>query len=574
MSTMLKDTLLKSGLSREQIAEAEARSERENISFMHAIELFGVLDEKTILNIFSRHFKIPKAHLDEMDVPRAILDLIPKELAARLRVIPIDRAGNNIIIAMGDPRNLQAIDTIRFTSGYIAKPVLASEVRITEALEKYYGKVIDFKSFAEDTSTGIKTGMRAPTERKQIDSVKSKDDGPIIKLVNDVMIQCLRRRASDIHFEVYEDTMRIRLRIDGALHEIVRPPSGMKQPLVSRIKIMAGMNIAETRLPQDGAINIMIGDKPVDFRVNTLPTIHGEKIVMRILDKSNLQVDMTRLGFEEDQLASFKKCIANPHGMVLVTGPTGSGKTTTLYSALQELNKEHANIMTAEDPVEYNLAGINQVQMKSDIGLTFATALRAFLRQDPDVIMVGEIRDLETAEIGIKAALTGHMVLSTLHTNSAPDTISRLLNMGVEGFNLVSALTCITAQRLMRKICDKCRIVDPEVTPEILVELGIHPSYVDRVKAYKGQGCSACGNSGTKGRVAVHEVLVMNEAVKLSILKGKSSLDIKKVAMQTGMRTLRQSALNKMVQGLSSAQEVIKTTAADKEDGAANKSAA
>jgi type IV pilus assembly protein PilB len=576
MSSLLNESLFKSGLSRDQLNEAESRAEKENISVMHAIEQMSVIEEKALLNIFSKYYKIPKAYLDEMDVPRNILDLIPKELAVRLRVIPIDRAGNNIIVAMGDPRNLQAIDTIRFTSGYFAKPVLASETRISEAIEKYYGKVLDMKSFGDDTATGIKVaGRAAANERRQIEATRaSKDDGPIIKLVNDVMIQCLRRRASDIHFENYEETMRIRLRIDGALHEVAKPPSAMKGPLISRIKIMAGMNIAETRLPQDGAINIMIGDKPVDFRVNTLPTIHGEKIVMRILDKSNLQVDMTRLGFEEDQLISFKKCIANPHGMVLVTGPTGSGKTTTLYSALQELNREHANIMTAEDPVEYNLTGINQVQMKSEIGLTFAAALRAFLRQDPDVIMVGEIRDLETAEISIKAALTGHMVLSTLHTNSAPDTISRLLNMGVEGFNLVSALTCITAQRLMRKICEKCRIIDTSVTPEILVELGIHPSYIDKIKTYKGQGCTSCGNSGTKGRVAVHEVLVMNEQIRHAILKGKAGIEIKKVAMQTGMRTLRQSALNKMIQGHSSAQEVIKTTTADKAEGDGNKSAA
>jgi type IV pilus assembly protein PilB len=574
MSSPLNDLLLKNGISPTQISDAEARAEKENISFMFALELMAVLEEKALLSIFSRFYKIPKAHLDEMDLPKNIIDLIPKELAVRLRVVPIDRAGNNIIVAMGNPLNLKVLDTIRFTAGYTAKPVLASEIRITEALEKYYGKVLDMKGFADDAGAS-KINVKAGGERRQIESLKStKEDGPIIKLVNDVMIQCLRRKASDIHFENYEESMRIRLRIDGALHEIARPPSGMKGPLISRIKIMAGMNIAETRLPQDGAINISIGDKPVDFRVNTLPTIHGEKIVMRILDKSALQVDMTRLGFEEDQLSQFKKCIANPHGMVLVTGPTGSGKTTTLYSALQELNREHANIMTAEDPVEYNLSGINQVQMKSDIGLTFANALRAFLRQDPDVIMVGEIRDLETAEISIKAALTGHMVLSTLHTNSAPDTISRLLNMGVEGFNLVSALTCITAQRLMRKICERCRILDPDVTPEILIELGIHASYIDKIKTYKGQGCPACGNSGTKGRIAVHEVLVMNEQIRYAILKGKAGLEIKKVAMQSGMRTLRQSALNKMIQGHTSAQEVVKTTTADKAEGDSNKSVA
>lgn len=564
MSSTLQELLTTNGLTPSQVQDAEARAEKDGISLMHALELMGVLDEKSILNIFSNHFRIPKAHLEEMDIPGTILELIPKELAIRLRAIPIDRAGNNIIVAMGDPRNLQAIDTIRFTSGYFAKPVLASEVRISEALEKYYGKVLDLKPLADDNG---RQGNKAQLERKQIASIKvSKDDGPIIKLVNDAMIQCLRRRASDIHFENYEEGMRIRLRIDGALHEVARPPASMRGPLISRIKIMAGMNIAETRLPQDGAINIMIGEKPVDFRVNTLPTIHGEKIVMRILDKSNLQVDMTKLGFENDQLAIFKKSIASPQGMVLVTGPTGSGKTTTLYSALQALNREHSNIMTAEDPVEYNLTGINQVQMKPEIGLTFAAALRAFLRQDPDIIMVGEIRDLETAEIAIKAALTGHLVLSTLHTNSAPDTISRLMNMGVEGFNLVSALSCITAQRLMRRICERCKVPDETVTPQVLVDLGIHQDHANSITTYKGQGCTACGNSGTKGRIAVHEILVMNESVRNAILKGKAGTEIKKVAMQAGMRSLRQSALNKMVQGLCSAQEVVKTTTPDRNE--------
>ncbi|MEZ4743069.1 MAG: type IV-A pilus assembly ATPase PilB [Bdellovibrionota bacterium] len=563
MAESLKDLLTKGGLSREQRKEAEAKAERENISLMHAIELLGYLDEKTVLSIFSTYYRIPKAYLDDMDVSRGILDLIPKELAVKFRVVPIDRAGNNIILAMGDPRNLQAIDTIRFSAGYFAKPVLASEIRITEAIEKYYGKVIDLKGLESETGSKSRVAQRTQ-DRKQIAGVKaSKDDGPIIKIVNDVMIQCLRRGASDIHFEVYEETMRIRLRIDGSLIEIARPPLSMKGPLISRIKIMAGMNIAESRLPQDGAINIMIGDKPVDFRVNTLPTVYGEKIVMRILDKSNLQVDMTQLGFEEDQLKSFKSSILNPHGMVLVTGPTGSGKTTTLYSALQELNVEGSNIMTAEDPVEYNLSGINQVQMKSEIGLDFAAALRAFLRQDPDIIMVGEIRDLETAQIAIKAALTGHMVLSTLHTNSAPDTVSRLLNMGVEGFNLVSALSCITAQRLLKKICSRCRVIDESVTPDVLISLGIHPSHANKVQAYKGAGCSACGKSGTKGRVAVHEVLLMNEYVKKAILADASAMEIKEVAMQTGMRTLRQSAINKLAQGLASATEVVKVTSAD-----------
>jgi type IV pilus assembly protein PilB len=340
----------------------------------------------------------------------------------------------------------------------------------------------------------------------------------------------------------------------------------MKAALISRIKIMASLDISETRLPQDGAINITIANKPVDFRVSSLPTVYGEKTVMRILDKSALQTDMTQLGFDVEELKKFKDSIHQPFGMVLVTGPTGSGKTTTLYSALAELNKESENIMTAEDPVEYNLEGVNQVQMKSDIGLTFAATLRSFLRQDPDIIMVGEIRDLETAEIAIKAALTGHMVLSTLHTNSAPDTISRLLNMGVESFNLISALTCVTAQRLVRKICEKCRVVDDAITPQMMIDLGIHPQYAARVQAFKGTGCHACGGTGNKGRIAVHEVLKLSDPVREAIISNAPAMTIKKIAMANGMRSLRQSALNKMAQGITSAQEVIKATTSDNDD--------
>ena len=483
-----------------------------------------------------------------------------------MRVIPVDKAGNNIVIATGDPKDLKKMDTIRFKSGFNPKPVIASENQISKALEKHYSNLSNLDTIIQDSKKFDPKDNDDNSNRTIIKSGENnKEDGPIINLVNDVLFQCLNRGASDIHIEPYEEYMRIRLRIDGALIEIAKPPKPMQNPLISRVKIMAGLNIAESRLPQDGAINIVIDEKPIDFRVNTLPTAYGEKIVMRILDKSNLQVDMTKLGLEEDQLKEFNVSIKKPNGIVLVTGPTGSGKTTTLYSALQELNKVESNIMTSEDPVEYNLPGINQVQMKADIGLNFAAALRAFLRQDPDIIMVGEIRDLETAEIAMKAALTGHLVLSTLHTNSAPDTISRLLNMGVAPFNLVAALNCITAQRLMRKICSECKIVDPDITPKVMLELGIHPAHIEKVKAYKGKGCNACNNSGTKGRVAVHEVLVLNENVNRSILRGDAAIDIKKVAMQNGMRTLRQSAINKMVRGVSPASEVIKTTSSDNE---------
>lgn len=556
----------KLGIPADGFAAAEARADKDGISIMHAIELMGLAEDEAILDAFAGYFKIQKANLANMEIPRGIIDLIPKDLALSLRVVPIDRAGNNIIIAMGDPRNLQAIDTIRFKAGYFAKPVLASELRITEALEKYYGKMVDFGAVSKD-DVNTPTVKASTDNRQAISSRGDKNDGVVIKFVNDILIQCLQRNASDIHIEPYEDFLRIRLRIDGVLHEVARAPLNMKAALISRVKIMSSLDIAETRLPQDGAINIRINDKPVDFRVSTIPGTAGEKIVMRILDKTALNTDLTTLGFEKDQFELFKEAIHRPFGMVLVTGPTGSGKTRTLYSALADLNRESDNIMTAEDPVEFVVEGINQCQMKPDIGLTFATALKAFLRQDPDIIMVGEVRDLETAEIAIKAALTGHLVFSTLHTNSAPETISRLLNMGIEPFNLVSALNLVTAQRLMRKICERCREIDPEVTPEVLITMGIHPSYADKVKAYRGAGCAACGRTGMKGRVAVHEVMMLTDPLREAIVKGLPPMEIKRVAMATGMRTLRQSALSKMVQGITTAQEVISSSNPDVSEG-------
>lgn len=550
------------GIPEEIFKKAVAIAEKNRSSILGALEATTEVDESVLLDIFAKYYQTPKVKLSEMDIPTSIIGIVPKSIAQEYRIVPIDRAGNNLVIATANPKNLAALDTIRFKVGYFPKPVLASELQIAQAIERYYGK-LDFGPI-DSSNQDVSFNTRAPV-RQTIGVVGSgeKDDGTIVRLVNDVLIQCLSRKASDIHVESYEDSIRIRLRIDGNLVEIAQPPVNMKAALISRIKILSGMNIAESRLPQDGAINISIGDKPVDFRVNSLPTTHGEKIVMRILDKSNLHVDMTALGFEKAQLESFNRAIHSSFGMVLVTGPTGSGKTTTLYSALQELNREDCNILTAEDPVEYSLAGVNQSQMKPEIGLDFANALRAFLRQDPDIIMVGEIRDLETAEIAIKASLTGHLVLSTLHTNSAPDTISRLLNMGVANFNLVAALTCITAQRLMKMICKRCKQVDQTVTPEVLLDLGIPANYVKKVKAHVGRGCEACNGTGVKGRVAIHEVLIMSEPIKQAILEKSSSMQLKRTAMENGMKTLRQSALSKMAQGLVSAQEVVKVTASD-----------
>ena len=472
-------------------------------------------------------------------------------------------------MAIENPLDLRLIDLIRFQTGFSAKPVLAGEAAITRALDRYYQATnIDLDKLTQENTEQVKTRSRSQKNEKRtvIGETPSEDSGPIIQLVDQILLQCVTRGASDIHIEPYETHLRVRLRIDGSLHEIARPSGNFKAPVTSRFKIMSGLNIAEKRLPQDGNINVTIAGKPIDFRVNTLPTVYGEKIVLRILDKSSLQVDMTKLGFEKDDLARFKSCIHRPFGMVLVTGPTGSGKTTTLYSALSDLNKVSENIMTAEDPVEFNLDGINQVHINSGIGLNFAAALKAFLRQDPDIIMVGEIRDFETGEIAIKAALTGHLVLSTLHTNSAADTIVRLQNMGLESFNLVSALNVIVAQRLMRKLCTKCKAPDDTLRPEHLIQLGIEPQHINKFTPLKAVGCEQCSRTGYKGRLAVHEVMVATETLREAIMDNAPAMVLKKIAMSEGMRTLRQNALRKFARGDTDAVEVVKTTSSDKDD--------
>ncbi|NDE13938.1 type IV-A pilus assembly ATPase PilB [bacterium] len=552
------------GLTDEQIKEATEHAAKAEISLTHAIELLEFVPVEKYLEIMGKIYRVPHIRLDEKEIPRAIVELIPREVAMKFKVIPVSQSANEIVVAMADPRELETINSVRFKTGLFARPVLAAESHILEALAKYYGRSNMDLAALEKQGQDLETAIDVlGVKRKDIGSGGADTDGPIIKLVNYILLEAQSRGASDIHIEPYETYVRVRLRIDGVLRELTRPPANMKAGLISRIKIMSRLDIAESRLPQDGAINILISSNPVDYRVSTLPTFYGEKIVMRILDKSALKVDMTQLGLDQDQLDKFMNSIHSPFGMVLVTGPTGSGKTTTLYSALSELNQESDNIMTAEDPVEYNIEGINQVQTKPEIGLTFAEALKSFLRQDPDVIMVGEIRDLETAEIAVKAALTGHMVLSTLHTNSAPDTIHRLLNMGVESFNLVSALNCITAQRLIRKICVKCKTVDDSVTPDMLIRSGIASQFVPRIKPMKGTGCGACSNTGNKGRIAVHEVLKVNDAIRQAIMDGAASMDLKKVAMANGMRTLRQSALMKMAAGQVSFNEAISNTASD-----------
>ncbi len=561
MEKLKKNILDKSDLTGEEFAKTLKRSQVENISLFQSFSKYSQVDENILLSIFADYYKINSIKIDQANIDNAIINIIPRDLAVKYNVLPIEKMGQHLILATSNPKDLKAIDDVSAKANCNITLVLAHEKKIKNIINKVFGS-IDMSNLKD-----LKKSKKNVLDAKRMiieEQPGDKKNDPVIQLVNDVLVTCINKGASDIHIEPYEEFIRIRLRVDGFLVEIAKPPINMKGALVSRIKIMSGLNIAENRLPQDGAINLTVEKKPIDFRVNTLPTMYGEKIVLRLLDKSNLQVDMTELGFESEQLQLFKKSINSPNGMVLVTGPTGSGKTTTLYSALQELNTEFANIMTAEDPVEYNLTGINQLQVKNDIGLNFASALRAFLRQDPDIIMVGEVRDIETAEISIKASLTGHMVLSTVHTNSASDTIARLLNMGVAPFNLVGALNCITAQRLVRKLCKNCTTEDKSISDTMLIEAGIPEKLINKIKIFKGRGCDDCNQSGYSGRIAVHEVMVINDKIKNCILKNESVLEIKKIAIQSGMKTLRQSALIKMLRGVTSFSEVLKATASDR----------
>jgi type IV pilus assembly protein PilB len=566
MQQVLIDALVALGFGAQELEKAESTSSTQGASLMAVLESYNRVDSTKLLSLFGQILRMPVTSLSNKDIPSNIIELIPRDIALKHKVIPIERLANNIILAMSSPKDIGIQQSIEFKTKTFVKPVLALESQISEALQKYYGKSFDMTSLNSSGKPGQTQEVNKEEARLEIGDSAEKGEGALITLVNDILQQCLARGASDIHIEPFEKNVRVRLRIDGELIELVNVPVQYKNNLIARVKILSKLVITETRKPQDGNIRLLISGKPVDFRVNSVPTVYGEKIVMRILDKSALQVDMTKLGFDKEDLRRFKECIQSPYGMVLVTGPTGSGKTTTLYSALAELNKIDTNVMTAEDPVEYSLEGVNQVHVKPEFGVTFADALKAFLRQDPDVIMVGEIRDLETAEIAIKAALTGHMLLSTLHTNSAPETISRLLNMGVAPFNLVAALTCVVAQRLVRKICDKCKIVDESATPEVLVQLGIPKEFASKYKAYKGVGCPACRGTGSRGRAGIHEVLVMTDPIKRAILAGKSALDIKIIAMDSGMKSLRQSALIKMTQGVCSAEEVVSSTVSDRDE--------
>jgi len=537
----------------------------------------GYIDEHQLVAYLSKQYGVPAINLDQFEISLDILRAVSRETATKHKLIPISKSGSTLVVATSDPSNIFAVDDLKFATGNNIEVVVTSERSIRNAIERFYGSQKEWEDArkAQESTAAVDKLMGdlddflielSGEENIDINDLeKASEEAPVIKLVNHLLIDSIRKGASDIHIEPYEKELRVRYRIDGVLYDIMRPPFKLKNAVSSRIKVMSSLDIAERRLPQDGRIKVKLGQhKAMEYRVSVVPTLFGEKVVMRILDKESLQLDLTKLGFYEDQLEVFRRSIYQPYGMVLITGPTGSGKTTTLYSSLMDLNQTDVNISTAEDPVEYSLLGVNQVQVHEEIGLTFASCLRSFLRQDPDIILVGEIRDYETAEIAIKSALTGHLVLSTLHTNDAPSTITRLLNMGVEPFLVTASLNAIVAQRLVRVVCPECKH-ETEVAPQVLIDLGVSPKEVADYVLYKGtgEGCKLCSGTGYKGRLAVFEVMELNDELKEFILSGASALEIKREGIRQGMRTLRQSALQKLKQGITSIEEVVRNTTAD-----------
>ena len=527
------------------------------------------LTEEKLVAFLSKQYGVPAINLSDYKIESSVTKFMPQEVAYKYQILPVAKVGATLTIAMVDPSNVFAIDDVKFMTGYNVEPVVASESAIREAIAEYYGQsdslqtAMDGLKKTDGELFDLIEGIEGEEEDIDINELKQAvEEAPVVKLVNLMLSEAIGRGASDIHLEPYEKSFRVRYRIDGVLYDVMQPPLKLKAALSSRVKIMSELDIAERRLPQDGRIKLKLKNKEVDLRVSTLPTLFGEKIVMRILDKSNLVLDLTKLGFEQKAMQEFEEAIHSPYGMVLVTGPTGSGKTTTLYSALSTINTVDVNIMTTEDPVEYNLLGINQVQVKEEIGLTFASALRSFLRQDPDIIMVGEIRDFETAEIAVKAALTGHLVLSTLHTNDAPSTISRLLNMGIEPFLVSASVLLILAQRLCRQICKDCKEEEKVPIPAIM-NLGFSEQEARSIKCYKGKGCNICNDTGYKGRIALYEVMPVRDEVKELILEGASANEIKNTAVRLGMRTLRMSGIGKIKEGVTTIEEVLRVTFGD-----------
>jgi type IV pilus assembly protein PilB len=575
-TSLLGQLLLKAKLITEgQLNEALRLQRLEGKRLGSVLLKLGHINEESLITFLSRQYNAHAINISDHKIDTTLLKLIPYETAKKYQLIPISKNGAGLRIAIADPSNSLAIDDVRFLSGMKVSVHVAAESSIMEAIEKHYPKKEAKVTISgrkgkdimeiEDLNKVIGSALEDITvvEEKEDKEALKEIDAPIVKLVNGMLMNAIRSRASDIHVEPSEDILRVRYRIDGVLQPVLKLPVKIKNAITSRIKIMSHLDISERRLPQDGRIKLKFGDdREIDFRVSTLPTLFGEKVVMRILDKSNLQLDLSRLGFDEHQLMDFFDAIEKPYGMILVTGPTGSGKTTTLYSALSHLNKPGANIMTAEDPVEYNFFGINQVHIREDIGLNFASALRSFLRQDPDIILVGEIRDFETAEIAIKAALTGHLVLSTLHTNDAPGTIARLINMGIEPIMVSSSVILIVAQRLARKICENCK-EEEHLSETTLIKAGFSPDIVKDIKCYMGKGCPECNNTGYKGRLAVYEIMPIKDELKEMILQGAPAAEIKKEAVRLGMSTLRQSGLKKVMSGITTVEEILRVTFED-----------
>ena len=550
-------------ISLQQLRQAQEESQRTGSNLGYALAKLGYVNDEDITSFLSQQYRVPTINLEELEIPEEIVKLVAREQCERHRVLPVSRAGSALVVAMADPTNLNAIDDLKFLTGYNIEPVIASEAAIMAAIDRYHNVGPNY----DDVMAGFdEESIEVTAQGEDVDIgelERASADAPVVKLCNMILLNAIKKGASDIHIEPYEKKFRVRYRVDGVLTEEMHPPLAARNAVSSRIKIMSSLDIAERRLPQDGRIKLKLGKgREMDFRVSVLPTLWGEKIVLRLLDKGNLQLDMAKLGFDPKPLEDFLWAIRQPWGMVLVTGPTGSGKTTTLYSALSEMNKVDCNISTAEDPVEYNLHGINQVQMHDDIGLNFATSLRAFLRQDPDIIMVGEIRDFETAEIAVKASLTGHMVLSTLHTNDAPATISRLLNMGIEPFLITASVNLVLAQRLARKICGDCK-APITIEKKVLQDIGFTPEQIDKAQLMKGSGCKTCNGSGYKGRVALYEVMRFTDPLKELVQQGASPAELKAGAIRHGMSSLRMSGIKKVLDGVTTTEEILRVTMSD-----------
>jgi type IV pilus assembly protein PilB len=569
MAVKLGEMLVRAGMiSQEQLDEAleSQKNNGEKLGF-NLIKL-GFVKEDDITQLLSEQYGVPSINLRHFDIDESVINLIPSEVAQKYLVLPVNRTGATLTISMADPTNVFAMDDIKFMTGYNVEPVVASEIAIREAIEKYYGSqhALELKKVMDEMAEADAEAFEVLEEEEELDLnalEAATEEAPVVKLVNILLTDSIKKSASDIHIEPYEKDFRVRFRIDGVLYEIMHPPLKLKDAITSRLKIMAKLDISEKRLPQDGRIKIKmkLGGKPkeMDYRVSVLPTLFGEKIVLRLLDKDNLMLDMTKLGFEQESLTKFERQILKPYGMVLVTGPTGSGKTNTLYSSMHRVNTPETNIMTAEDPVEFNLHGINQVQTKESIGLNFAAALRAFLRQDPNIVLVGEIRDFETAEIAVKAALTGHLVLSTLHTNDAPSTINRLMNMGIEPFLVATSVNLICAQRLVRRICRECK-EQIQMPTQALVDIGFSVEDAPSVQLSKGRGCAGCNNTGYRGRVGLYEVMEISEEIRELILSGASAMELRRKALEEGMISLRQSGLRKIKDGATTVEEVVRET--------------